>query len=1266
MNNPENELDRVSGHEEESPRLVPLGMDHLPRRAARQILYEAAHGDRLARVLCWRTPFSCTQSFWAWLDRKLKNHDPVAYESIEKVVWHRPAEEGVPVLSVVCVKVHVEAVLQALRELEPRWCCRLHKKWVEREHRRPVKERPALGTLRVASWNINSIVHKRRDVEDFIRAKGIKILALQETMWALHDWPIRLREFQVFACPRGGAGERGLALAVHESVAATEVHRSASALWIKVSRVLERPLFVGCVYRIRSNPSFYDEVGEYAAKQSAKGEVLLLGDWNKAMKGTCEELSRRGFAPHFVQFRGSPQTYHRKARAVSALDYMVASDARWMSHCVVDRRDGSDHWPIVASIRYEVQLEPPVIPKRKRVVLTADNQWKIPVSNIWEKLLMEEEGELPELWPEAIDQVLGEAGAWAEPKPRKNNGKKATYQSSKATRRLIKKRQEAYAALVRAQNREFAKRDEAEIKETLARYKGLKRQAAAAVRTEGRAGFARYLMGGARILAEQGAMRPFWSWVRALTQGRRVQAGVVVKDKNGDLAVEVEAALKVWTDYFADLVKDPTGLSQDFKRWEHLGPEEQEALDLDAPFDHVEMVEALKSLKLHKAPGSDSVPYEVLRLCMRSDESGEPTPMAKVLLRLLNAIYAADEFPEGDVWNVARVVPVPKKGDLTDCTNYRGIALLNTVVKLLCVLVVKRVSGALEKEGRLTRAQGGFRPKEEAISQVTTLYEICHRRKRAGKATYLLFVDFKKAYDMVPHGALLHKLRQIGVRGKALSFIQHIYAKAEMGVTLGGMTSDELFRVLTGVRQGDPASPTWFNVFINDIMDEIEGVQVPGVEALVPGLLFADDLVLVAESLEHLQRSLQSLQEWAETWGMSIGVGKCGVMAVGAPTKELEDTADRWRVDANPIPIVETYTYLGIEFNNRLDLQLIEDARTSVLLRRAAALRPFLRNRKVPISIRLHIVRSQLLPVALYGGELTGMNTSRCKKTQAVLDQILRVILGVPKNTCKYTLWQEAGMTPLWIMRAAQRARAYTKWGESRTYIADLIRARGGAAGWAATSRSWLTRQKINVQNTTGPKVFREVKRVLLQKMSKKTLAGGKYQREKLSKSSKYLRNGKATLKWPQHILRNVAKMRMGCFATGKRLVQFGHHKPKYMKQCFCCDRDGGPETLAHMLLECECWNKERREHLGPLLETKESLQLLDTPEGREELVFQLVGSQRSAARPPGAKKGRTQKAAQVLGWLDPVGYFVRAIWSNRIGLHRVASAEPKPNHRAG
>ena len=163
--------------------------------------------------------------------------------------------------------------------------------------------------------------------------------------------------------------------------------------------------------------------------------------------------------------------------------------------------------------------------------------------------------------------------------------------------------------------------------------------------------------------------------------------------------------------------------------------------------------------------------------------------------------------------------------------------------------------------------------------QAACLVEILQRRKLMEETTYVTFIDFKKAYDLVPYGALFAKLEQFGVQGRCLQFLQGLYASSTVEVRLGvGSTAiySDPFQLPRELRQGCPLSPVLFNIFINGLFEVREevmmGVEVPcgrpqtySQDLRSIRLLFADDCATLSPDIEGVAASCLLVEQWATT-----------------------------------------------------------------------------------------------------------------------------------------------------------------------------------------------------------------------------------------------------------------------------------------------------------------------------------------------------------------------------------------------------------------
>ncbi|MCO5550338.1 hypothetical protein L7F22_003822 [Adiantum nelumboides] len=280
-----------------------------------------------------------------------------------------------------------------------------------------------------------------------------------------------------------------------------------------------------------------------------------------------------------------------------------------------------------------------------------------------------------------------------------------------------------------------------------------------------------------------------------------------------------------------------------------------------------------------------------------------------ILAKLRKSIFDTEEIPPKHA--VVVLISIPKKGDPTYTDNYRGISLINVALKIVTTILVTRIALTLEMRGFFLKGQAGFRFREECIGQVACLKEMVIRRKNDRKSTYAVFVDFRKAYDSVPHEAFFYKLEAVGVGGKALRFVKALYSHSQVCIRVGDRLSEPI-KIERGVRQGCPGSPTLFNIFINDVINEAAdfGVDIPGLTQKIQGLLFADDLVLLADSPLELQNALDRLSTWAHSWGMKFGISKCQATVFFGDLADLKKNGS-FTLGGERVEVTDKYRYLG-------------------------------------------------------------------------------------------------------------------------------------------------------------------------------------------------------------------------------------------------------------------------------------------------------------------------------------------------------------------
>jgi hypothetical protein len=152
------------------------------------------------------------------------------------------------------------------------------------------------------------------------------------------------------------------------------------------------------------------------------------------------------------------------------------------------------------------------------------------------------------------------------------------------------------------------------------------------------------------------------------------------------------------------------------------------------------------------------------------------------------------------------------------------------VSKLFHKVLAARMLRYAEDNGLLHTAQNAFRSGRSTDDHIYSLSQVVKGRQRMKLPTYAFFLDLRKAYDSVWRDGLMYKLWNKGIRGRMWQYVYHMYSHTERAVRCGAATS-AAFPIHLGLAQGDTLSCVLFNLYINDLLDEVEAAS-PGVPPL--------------------------------------------------------------------------------------------------------------------------------------------------------------------------------------------------------------------------------------------------------------------------------------------------------------------------------------------------------------------------------------------------------------------------------------------------
>jgi hypothetical protein len=702
----------------------------------------------------------------------------------------------------------------------------------------------------------------------------------------------------------------------------------------------------------------------------------------------------------------------------------------------------------------------------------------------------------------------------------------------------------------------------------------------------------------------------FWDWLRKTVSGSGTNGGggfcPVIGD-DGNLEVTEEGKVKAWTSWFQRLATDNSGVERSLEGWEaRLGPGAtlSELPGINTVLEYPELRRVLSSMNNWKGAGQSTLILELFKYSILEEDEDEPSVLTTVLLKVLNLMLQYGFIAEA--LRKSMVITLPKKGDLSDRSNHRGISLIEALSKILHTIIARRLDSGLEAANRYSRTQAGFRREEEALGQVVTLFDLCMRRLAAGLKTYILFGDMVKAYDRVPQWAFLLKAKRIGVQGAMHKLLEHILTTAKIMVGRKGKS----FSLNQGLGQGWPDSTVDYNIFVNDIMEGQMGVELPhsgGVK--IPGLLYADDSFILADSLDNMETGVSNFDAWASLNCQEFGISKCGLMVVSAVQDQELDMqelkARNLSLGQKLIPVVDSYLYLGVTLRCNLSLEGIVAYRVQKARGSVSTVAPVIANVRIPLAMRRLTLLAFILPGLIHGGELIGMRKGGlAKPLQDIMNNALRLIVtgrqqfqAQPSMT---VVMLELGLPPVQACWNGSRARALAKYKNSRTFVAALYDGDQQAAqGWVGESKAWLTANAPSLEafNVIGKQYLKkkgvaefldydEVPAKMLARKVKwssaekfwascRDVAYIRYIACKYRETRGYIKDTGTAGQLSKGYHR-IFQMRCGSFVTGRRIAR-QYQVEDLLSRCLCCEENlEGGESLGHFLLECPMWEEER------------------------------------------------------------------------------------------
>ena len=239
--------------------------------------------------------------------------------------------------------------------------------------------------------------------------------------------------------------------------------------------------------------------------------------------------------------------------------------------------------------------------------------------------------------------------------------------------------------------------------------------------------------------------------------------------------------------------------------------------------------------------------------------------------------------------------------------NYKPVSLTSVLGKTMDRIIKSRITLHLESNNLINDTQHGFRERRSCLTNLLDFFGRVTDIYDEEKAVDIVYLDFKKAFDKVPHERLLKKLEAHGIRGNLLRWIRVWLTTRKQRVMIDGIKS-EWRGVTSGVPQGSVLGPLLFIIYINDLDTNITSKISK----------FADDTKICHKSTTYLDRielqeDIDKLVEWANTWQMEFNAEKCTILHIGCHNRNYNFT-----IDNRNLTVVNKQRDLGIAINKDL------------------------------------------------------------------------------------------------------------------------------------------------------------------------------------------------------------------------------------------------------------------------------------------------------------------------------------------------------------
>ncbi|CAF1093555.1 unnamed protein product, partial [Brachionus calyciflorus] len=395
--------------------------------------------------------------------------------------------------------------------------------------------------------------------------------------------------------------------------------------------------------------------------------------------------------------------------------------------------------------------------------------------------------------------------------------------------------------------------------------------------------------------------------------------------------------------------------------------------------DSVDLNEIINKLGTKKACGINKVSNEMIKF-------GCCGKLLKLISLIFETIINFNVMPSNFNVGLVKLLVKDNAKDHNDINNLRPLTISDTLANIFEKILLKEINKKYKGKSK----QFGFRNGSSCIHAVLTLKELILFNRRKKKKTFVGTIDASKAFDKVNRTRLWVKMINL-FEWFIVRAIKIYYSFSKVIVCVGDALSS-IFNTTIGVKQGGPLSPLLFSIYLDELIDWLENVDigVMFIDTIINCILFADDILVLADSEEDLNKLLEIVELYGQQNDLKFNHDKTHFIIFG-DTLSKTKLESKIKFQGSEIKRVSVIKYLGIFLDERLNEKInLTKRKNSYLIGFNKFKRLGIQDVNVSSEVKLFYYKTYIRPLLYYGIEVMRLSDSQVKKVQTLESNMIK------------------------------------------------------------------------------------------------------------------------------------------------------------------------------------------------------------------------------------------------------------------------------------